>query len=192
MSTLTTSSPSIEHRRRWKWFLALGAVLLVLGLAGAGAAPFLEATAALVFGPLLLVSSLMQLLTAMFTEERNQKRLHFVAAGAELALALAVMAWPPQSAIGVVGVVAFCLVVIGVARLAHSLVMRARERSWVIVTGAVALLLGIVLGACHWLGLPVRGVLLIAVCLALDFLCHGVSWTAMALIERKPLPEHGS
>jgi uncharacterized membrane protein HdeD (DUF308 family) len=58
-----------------------------------------------------------------------------------------------------------------------------------IVTGAVALLLGILLGFSDWLQLPVRAALLIAVCLVADFLCHGVSWTAMALIERKPLPE---
>jgi hypothetical protein len=37
MAELTTASPGTEHSARWKWFLALGVVLLPLGLAGAGA-----------------------------------------------------------------------------------------------------------------------------------------------------------
>ena len=31
MTELTTSSQATEHPARWKWYLALGAVLLVLG-----------------------------------------------------------------------------------------------------------------------------------------------------------------
>jgi uncharacterized membrane protein HdeD (DUF308 family) len=191
MSTFTTPSPSIERPSRWKWFLALGALLVILGLTGAGAT-FLEVSAVLVFGPLLLVSSIMQLSAAFLMERGKEARLHFAAACAELVLGLAVMGWPPQSGIGLVAVVAFCLVVIGLARLAHSLVMHARHRRWMVVTAVVAVFLGILIGIGEWLGLPVRGVTLIGICLAADFLCHGVSWAATGLIERKPVPELGS
>ena len=34
MTELATSSQVTEHRPRWKWFLAAGALLLALGLAG--------------------------------------------------------------------------------------------------------------------------------------------------------------
>ena len=71
MSEQATSSRVSEHRVRWKWFLALGVVLLVLGLAGVSVASLLELTSLLVFGPLLLASSIVQLLTALFGEGRK-------------------------------------------------------------------------------------------------------------------------
>ena len=38
MNALATAPTATEHRARWKWFLALGVVLLVLGIAGASVA----------------------------------------------------------------------------------------------------------------------------------------------------------
>jgi uncharacterized membrane protein HdeD (DUF308 family) len=186
MSTMTTSSCSIESSGRWKWFLALATLLFLLGIASAGAAAFLELTSVLLFGPLLLTSSIMQLVMAMFAEKR-ETLLHFAAACAELVLGLVIMAWPPQNVVRLITLVAFCLVVIGLTRLAHSLAVHSRHQGWMSVTGAVALLLGILVGVCQWLHLPVRGTSLIAICLAVDFLCHGASWAAAALIERTPV-----
>jgi hypothetical protein len=51
------------------WFLALGVLLLLLGLAGAGATTLLELTSALLFGPLLLASSFVQLMTTFLAEQ---------------------------------------------------------------------------------------------------------------------------
>ncbi len=64
MTELTTTAPGAAHAASWKWFLALGVVLVLLGLAGAGATTFFELTSLLVFVPLLFASSLIQLLTA--------------------------------------------------------------------------------------------------------------------------------
>ena len=57
VAELTTASLGREHSVRWKWLLALGIGLLLLGLTGAGASTLLELTSLLVFGPLLLASS---------------------------------------------------------------------------------------------------------------------------------------
>ena len=49
------ASTSIVHRGVfWKWCLALGIVLLILGIAGAGATTLLEFSSVLIFGPMLL------------------------------------------------------------------------------------------------------------------------------------------
>ena len=73
MAQSTISSPTTEHRARRRWFQALGAFLFVLRTAGIGVAALPEATAALVFGPLILASSLFQLATA-FLAEKARKR----------------------------------------------------------------------------------------------------------------------
>jgi uncharacterized membrane protein HdeD (DUF308 family) len=49
------------------------------------------------------------------------------------------------------------------------------------MTGVVAVLLGI----SGWTGWPLAQYRLVALCLALDFICHGVNWSTVGLVERK-------
>lgn len=181
MIDLTTSSQATEARSRWKWFLALGALLVVLGIAGVSVASFLQLTTLLVFAPFLLVSSLFQFLTALWTEERREKLLHFAAAGLELALGFAIMAHPPESAAQLIAVIAVVLVASGLLRLARSLATQSHGRAWMVMTGVIAVLLGISV----WVGGAAGKLWFVGLCIAVDFLCHGVSWSGLALMERK-------
>ena len=113
MTTPADSSRQPKHRFRWQWFLALGAILLVLGMTGISVAALLQLTSLLVFGPLLLVSSLLQLLTAFFAEERKESLLHFGAAGLEAVLGFFIMVNPPEKLIGLITLIAIFLIVIG-------------------------------------------------------------------------------
>ena len=183
MSEQATSSRVSEHRARWKWFLALGVVLLVLGLAGVSVASLLELTSLLVFGPLLLASSIVQLLTALFGEGRKERLLHFAAAGAEMVFGFLLMVNPPEKVVGLIALVAIFLVVVGLVRLVRSLVTRSRGRAWTLLAGVIALLLGISV----WMGGSAAKLGFVGLCIAIDFLCHGVAWSALALAERKPV-----
>jgi uncharacterized membrane protein HdeD (DUF308 family) len=86
MAELATSLRATSQPARWKWFLGLGVVLLILGLANAGATTLLELTSFLVFGPLLLASSLVQLMTAFITGTGSGRFLQYAAAGLEAIL----------------------------------------------------------------------------------------------------------
>jgi uncharacterized membrane protein HdeD (DUF308 family) len=183
MAQLTTAPPQKEHSVRWKWFLVLGVGLLLLGLSGAGASTLLELTSLLLFGPLLLASSLIQFLTAFFAGKGKENLLHMIAAGLEAILGFFIMANPLHNVASLIALIAIFLIVAGLVRLARSLAMRSRGRTWVVLTGVVALLLGISV----WMGWPVDKPWFVGLCIALDFLCHGVSWSALALAERKPL-----
>jgi uncharacterized membrane protein HdeD (DUF308 family) len=184
MTELTAPPPIAVHRTRWRWFLALGVALLVLGAAGLGAT-LLELTSVLVFGPLLLAASIMQLLTG-FIGARGRERLHhYLAAGLEAAFGFGIMVHPLHQVVDVVKLIAIFLVVAGLIRLARSLATQPRRRVWFIMTGVVALLLGVSV----WIGWPKAGPWFVGVCLAVDFLCHGFSWSLLALAEGKPPPE---
>jgi uncharacterized membrane protein HdeD (DUF308 family) len=182
MSEQATSSQVSEHHARWKWFLALGVVLLVLGLAGVSVATLLELTSLLVFGPMLLASSIVQLLTALFGEKGKERLLHFAAAGVEMVFGFLIMVNPPERVVGLIALVAIFLVVVGLVRLVRSLLTRSRGRVWTLLAGAIALLLGISV----WMGGSVAKLGFVGLCIALDFLCHGIAWSALALAERKP------
>jgi hypothetical protein len=94
MTELTVSSQGTGHRSRWKWSLALGAFLLLLGIGGVTFS-LLELTFALVFGPMLLASSLLQLMTTFFAGTRRERLPHYLAAGLEMALGFLIMVHPP-------------------------------------------------------------------------------------------------
>jgi uncharacterized membrane protein HdeD (DUF308 family) len=180
MSGLATSEQGVGHRGRWKWFLALGGVLVVLGVAGASVASMLELTSVLIFGPLLLASSLVQFLTAFMAEQRKERLVHFAAAGVEMIAGFLLMAHPPERGVQVIGVIVAFLLVSGLLRLARSLTTQSRGRAWTVMTGVIALVLGIAV----WVGGPAAKISLVGICIAIDFICHGVSWSALALAER--------
>jgi uncharacterized membrane protein HdeD (DUF308 family) len=181
LMSILTAPKTTENRNRWKWFLALGVVLLVLGTAAAGVARVLELASLLVFGPLLMTSSAMQLMTAFMAEKRNERLLHYVAAALEALLGFYVLAHPFEDVVSLIAVVAILFLVIGLARLARSLATRSRGRAWGVVTGMVALLLGVSLGV----GWPTRAFWFVGSCVAIDLLVHGFSWSALALVERR-------
>jgi len=182
MSEQATSAPLPRSRSRWKWFLAIGSLLLVLGIAGFTVASLLDLTSLMVFGPMLLASSIVQLLTSFLAEKREESLRHFIAAGVEAVFGFIIMFHPPESVGGLVALIAVFLIVSGLIRLARLLLAtRSRGRAWTIMTGVVALLLGISV----WIGAPARTLWFVGLCIAIDFICHGVSWSALALVERK-------
>src|SRR5207302_2002190 len=82
---------------------------------------------------------------------------------------------PPQSLGGLVALIAIFLIVSGLVRLARVLVTQSRGRAWTVMTGVVALLLGISV----WIGWPFGKLWFVGICIAIDFICHGVSWSAL-------------
>jgi uncharacterized membrane protein HdeD (DUF308 family) len=95
---------------------------------------------------------------------------------------------PPERLIGLMTLIAVFLIAIGLARLARSMVRRSGERAGILVTGVIALLLGLSL----WIGGPTAKLGFVGACLAIDFLCHGASWLVVALMERKAVQDQVS
>jgi uncharacterized membrane protein HdeD (DUF308 family) len=188
MTEIPTLSQRTNLSARWKWFLALGITLLLLGLAAAGFTMLLHLTSLLVFGPLLLASSLIQLLTAFFAGKGRGSLLHLGAAGLEAVCGFLIMAYPFQGVADLLVLIAIFLLVSGVIRVVRSTATHSPGRVWILMAGAAALLLGF----CVWLRLPVSQLWFAALCMAVDFLCHGVSWSAVAVAERKLLQAHSS
>jgi uncharacterized membrane protein HdeD (DUF308 family) len=177
--TPLTHSVQAEPRTGWKWFLALGVLLIVLGLAGVSVATLMQ-WASLVFGPMLLASSFLQVIVVIGTKRWQDSLLHFAAAGLEAILGFFILADPIHGSGSLIVVAGILFLAIGAVRLARSLEQR-RGRGWNILAGAVALILGICVGI-SW---PVPELWFVGLCIGIDFLCHGVSWSGLALTEQK-------
>jgi uncharacterized membrane protein HdeD (DUF308 family) len=182
MSRLASLLHRIEHAGRWKWFLVFGIVLIILGIAGVSVAPLLETASVLIIGPMLLVSSLMELLLGFFAGRGRERLLHYIAAGLEAAFGFLLMANPIHSVRGLVVPIAIIWIVLGVDRLARSWITNSKARAWIALAGLVAILLGISL----LLGWSPAKLWVIGLLIGVDFICHGISWTALALTEPSP------
>ncbi len=183
MPELTTASHVTAPKTRWKWLLALGALLLILGIAGVSVATLLELTSVLVFGPLLLASGIIQLLNAFSAETRKDCLLYLAAAALDALLGFLIMMNPLERVVSLIVLIAIFLIVSGLLRLASSLATQSHGRVWTIMTGVIALLLGISV----WIGGPAAKLWFVGLCIAVDFICQGVSWSALGLAERKSL-----
>jgi len=166
---------------RWKWLLALGVLLLLLGITGMGLATFLNLSSVLVFGPLLLASGIMQGMIG-FVAVTGKESLHHLAAGCvEGILGLLLMAYPLDTGVSLVALIAVFLIVSGLIRLSRSLLTQFHGRTWILIAGVIALLLGVAV----WVGGSAVRWWFVGLCLAIDFFCHGVSWSAVALARLK-------
>jgi uncharacterized membrane protein HdeD (DUF308 family) len=128
---------------------------------------------------MLLASSLLQVIVVIGTKRRQERLLHLAAAGLEALLGSFVLADPLRGSVSLIVVAGTLLLVMGAMRLARSR-EQAHGRGWTIFAGIVALLLG----TCVWISWPVAELPFVGLCIAVDFLCHGVSWSGFALSER--------
>jgi uncharacterized membrane protein HdeD (DUF308 family) len=181
MSELKLTAPMIHYPTRWIWYMILGATLLGLGTAAIGVANMLQLSSLLVFGPMLLASSIMQILVAFFSEKTSESLRHFLAAAPEAVLGYFIMAHSETGIASLVTWVALLLAVAGLVRLAHAAATHSTGQRWLALAGVIALLLA--LGV--WLAPPQAALWLVGCCIAGDFLCHGATWSGIAWMERK-------
>jgi uncharacterized membrane protein HdeD (DUF308 family) len=182
MTTQHATPPGVDPHTRRKRFLALGVLLLILGAAAAGATTLLELTSMLVFGPIRLAAAVIQIVVAFLAETRKEAILHLAASGIEALFGFCVMAQPLQAAVSLAVLAAAFLLLSAAARLIRSLVSPTPGRGWFAMAGIAALLLAGSLSV----GWPNAGPWFVGLCIALDLLCHGLSWSALAWAERNP------
>lgn len=125
---------------------------------------------------------LIQVVAGLLAEKRRDTILHLAASGLEAALGFWVLAHPLERVIDLVVVVAIFLLVGGLMRLGQSLATRSPDRGWTATAGLIALVMGI----CVWLRWPDSQWWFVGLCIAIDFLLRGMSFSVLALAERKP------
>jgi uncharacterized membrane protein HdeD (DUF308 family) len=98
----------------------------------------------------------------------------------EAIFGLLILAHPIHQLVGLIALVAVYLVVTGLIHLVASLAAQSRRRAWTVATGIIAVLLGITI----WIGWPAGKLWVVGLCIAIDFICRGASWSALGFVER--------
>jgi uncharacterized membrane protein HdeD (DUF308 family) len=164
-------------RGNWGWILALGIVLIVVGTL-AIAMPFAASLAsAVAFGALFLVGGIAQLVGAFWTRDWSGFFLNLLMGIIYLVLGLMFLRHPGEALMAMSLFLACALMVSGLFRIIGSLMYQFPQWGWVLLGGAINLLLGIYIYS-MW---PLDSFIIIGLFVGIDMIFTGWTWIALAL-----------
>lgn len=182
------SSPSLfaglaQLRRNWGWFLALGIALSILGLFALSSYVVVSFLAILFFGWLLVISGVMEIVSAFFARQWSGFFLHILVGILDMVIGGYFVTHPVAALKDVTLVIAILFVVGGIYRIVSAVSARFPHWGLEVLSGLVTLILGTLL----WAEWPVSALWFIGMCIGIDLIFRGAYWISFAL-RLKSLP----
>jgi uncharacterized membrane protein HdeD (DUF308 family) len=172
-----------ELRASWYWFVLLGAALIVLGVVALIYSVTATIVTALVFGWMLVIGAVLYFVGAFYTRGWGGFFLSLLAGVLHLAVGLIVINHPAEAAVVYTLVLAVFFFVEGLFRVVAALAGRFRHWGWVLLSGAVTVLLGVLI----WRDWPLSGLWVIGLFVGINLIFSGASYVALGL-HAKNLP----
>ena len=175
------ASPSDETLRgRWKWFVGIGILLVIVGLIALANVVDATLITTVIVGIALIFGGTMQIVGAWAADGSTGRRVLMAILGVlYIIVGFNVIADPLAGAVALTVVVALFLIVDGVLKIFSALVPETENKVLTIVFGIVM----IVLGGWLWSGIPYSGVA-IGFFVGLQLLIAGVVWVMLGLTAR--------
>jgi uncharacterized membrane protein HdeD (DUF308 family) len=158
----------------------MGIALMILGVVAIGFSLIATLATVLVFGLLLLLGGLFQVVTACWGRSWRGFFLHLLAGVLYLVVGVFMIDNPVETALGLTLLVAAGLLVGGIVRTVLSLVERFDGWGWALLNGIVSLILGIAI----WRQWPLSGLRFIGLFVGIEMLFSGLSWVMLGLTVR--------
>jgi uncharacterized membrane protein HdeD (DUF308 family) len=179
-------SAGIEKlRKSWGWFLVLGIALVVLGVSCVAFNVIATVTTVLVFGWLLLVSGVFQLVYAFQIRTWSGTLLNLLSALFRGFTGFLLIRHPLMGAEALTVVLAAFLIVTGLFRAIASPMLKFPRWGWAVFSGAITTVLGFLLLA----QMPISGIWFIGFAIGVDLICDGIATIGFAAaIHRLPKP----
>lgn len=172
-----------ELRRNWGWVLALGILLVVLGLFATSAAITTTILTVLVLGILLLVAGVFEIFSAFRNAHYGGFWMHLFAGILDLVCGGLLVAYPGAAALTITLILAIFFLVGGTMRAVSALMIHLPNGGWAVLSGVVDVILGILLLS-SW---PVSGLWFLGFAVGIGLLFRGAWWSALALAAHRPM-----
>jgi uncharacterized membrane protein HdeD (DUF308 family) len=174
----------LRLHRCWAWFLALGTVLMAVGVLAITEAALTVFATILVFGILLVVGGGVQIINAFLARTWRGFFLHMLIGILHLVVGELMIEHPLAAAEGLTLLLAVAFLVGGSLRIIHAVGERFADWGWVLLNGLVTLALGILI----WRQWPGSGYLVIGLFVGIDLILSGWSWVMLGLIVKAAGP----
>jgi uncharacterized membrane protein HdeD (DUF308 family) len=177
-TALSAGLERIGHR--WGWFLALGILLIGLGVLALGDTVAVTVVSMIFLGWLLILSAILHAVH-WFRARDKSFFLDLLGFIFDLVVGIILLTNPGIGAVALTLVLAVFFVVGGVMRIIAAFNFDVVNRVWAILSGIVATVLGILL----WIHWPVSGLWFIGLAIGIELIFRGWTWVALALRMRR-------
>jgi uncharacterized membrane protein HdeD (DUF308 family) len=135
-----------EIHRHWGWFLAVGCILIMLGVLAMGAAGFTTLFSMIFLGTILLVGGIVQAVNAIRTRKGDGFLVNVLAAILYIVMGILLIMNPAIAAITLTLLLAAFYTVSGLFKIIAAISNRFAHWGWMLFSGIVSLILGLLFG----------------------------------------------
>jgi uncharacterized membrane protein HdeD (DUF308 family) len=168
-------------KKRWIWFVGLGAVLIVLGVIALGASVFVTLASMLLIGWLLIAGGVMQAVHAFASKEWSGFFIDLLTGLLYIAVGFMIVANPEVSAASLTLLIALFLIFGGIFKIAVAITTRYQHWGWLLFYGVVTLALGVSI----WRQWPLSGLWVIGLFVGIDMILNGWALVMLGLIAKR-------
>lgn len=185
MSTIAGSPKSIASasgleplRAKSGWIVALGVIYVIAGLVALGSVVMATVATVFLVGVMMLIAGAAEVINAFQIKTWGKFFLWILLGALYIVAGFVTFENPLLAAATLTLLLGIALLASGIARIALAFSMKAATPwIWVLLSGVVTLLLGVVILA-HW---PVSGLYILGLFLGIDLVLAGASWIGIGL-----------
>jgi uncharacterized membrane protein HdeD (DUF308 family) len=170
-------------RKEWGWFLALGIVLMALGIAAIIYQSASTTASVVALGAILMVAGIFQLFAAFQARGAGHVLLYLLLGVLDLVIGFVLLEDPTAGALAVTLVLSVYLMFSGIFRIIYALWIQFPYYGWAALAGLLSFVLGIMLLS-HW---PVASFWFLGFAVGVNLILLGVSWSTLAFKLRSAL-----
>jgi uncharacterized membrane protein HdeD (DUF308 family) len=189
MSTIAGSPQSIDGaseleplRAKSGWIVALGAVYVIAGLVALGSVVMATVATVFLVGIMMVIAGAAEVINAFQIKTWGKFLLWILLGALYIVAGFVTFENPLLAAATLTLLLGIALLASGIARIVLAFSMKAAMSwIWVLLSGVVTLLFGLVILA-HW---PVSGLYILGLFLGIDLVLAGASWIGIGLGLRR-------
>jgi len=164
-------------QRHRTWFLVLGAALIALGVVATLYSLATTFASMLFLATVLLLGGLVRIIAALSAREWVGSLLLVLSGALYVVTGILTFRHPIAAALALTLLFSALLLGMGSFRLLASIWYRFPHWGWVALSGAISMLLGLML----WHAWPVSGLWFIGFCVGIDLIVEGAGWISLCL-----------
>lgn len=169
-----------EIQRHWGWFLAIGCLLIILGVLAMGAAGFTTLFSMIFLGSVLLAGGIIQGINAVRTRHGEGFLVNVLSSILYIVMGILLIMNPAIAAITLTLLLSAFYTVSGLFKIIAAIGNRFAQWGWVLFSGIISLALGILI----WSEWPVSGLWVIGLFVGIDLIIAGWVWVTLALTAK--------
>jgi uncharacterized membrane protein HdeD (DUF308 family) len=170
-----------DFQKNRGWFLALGILLIVAGTLAIVYDVAATLLSVLFFGWLLIIAGAFETVQSFWQPKWGGLFLHLMVGILAVVVGFHLISSPEAGALVLTLIMAIYFMVIGIFRIIAAIAMRFPNWGWVLLSGAITFVLGVLIRS-QW---PMSGLFIIGLFIGIDMIFSGWSYVMLSLAAKE-------